>query len=130
MTLNLDPNWRRTVLALVFAASGPALTIIAVWLAWNVINAPWPASLAGQRLTIIGVSLYATLGLIGLVLTGLSMTVALRQVSGKFMGGEFSASGGDSGDGSLSAGLQGAADGAQQQADKLAEAADAAKGGQ
>ena len=97
MTLNLDPNWRRTVLALTFAVAGMALTVFAAWLAYNVLNAPWPASLAAARLQIIGVSLYATLGLLGLVLTGLSMTVALRQVSGSLMGAQFSASGGDTG---------------------------------
>jgi hypothetical protein len=94
--LNLDPNWRRTVLALVFAGAGVALTMLAVWLAWNVLNAPWPAGLAAARLRIIGVSLYATLGLMGLVLTGLAMNVALRQVSARFMGADFSASGGGS----------------------------------
>ena len=88
-----DPNWRRTILALVFAGAGMALTLVSVWLAWNVLNAPWPGSLAAMRLNIIGGSLYATLGLIGLVLTGLSMTVALRQVSARFMGADFSASG-------------------------------------
>lgn len=91
----LDPNWRRTMLALVFAGAGMALTLVSVWLAWNVLNAPWPASLAAARLRIIGGALYASLGLIGLVLTGLSMTVALRQVSARFMGADFSASGGD-----------------------------------
>jgi hypothetical protein len=91
--LNLHPDWRRTVLALVFAAAGGVLTLMAAWLVWNVLNAPWPASLAAARLHIVGVSLYATLGLLGLVLTGLAMTVALRQVSARFMGADFSASG-------------------------------------
>jgi hypothetical protein len=95
----LSPQWRRTVLALVFAAAGGVLTLFSVWLAWNVLHAPWPASLAGARLQIIGVALYAVLGLLGLVLTGLSMTVALRQVSARFMGADFSASGGDGGKG-------------------------------
>lgn len=92
----LDPQWRRTVLALVFAGAGGVLTLFALWLAWQVLNAPWPASLAAARLHIIGISLYAILGLMGLVLTGLSMTVALRQVSARFMGADFSASGGES----------------------------------
>lgn len=95
----LVPDWRRTVLALVFAASGVALTGLAVWLAWNVLNGPWPAGLAAARLRIIGVSLYAVLALLGLVLTGLAMTVALRQVSARFMGADFSASGNGGGDG-------------------------------
>lgn len=87
------------MLALVFAASGLALTALAVWLAWNVLNSPWPEALAAARLRIIGVSLYAVLALLGLVLTGLAMTVALRQVSARFMGADFSASGHpDSGD--------------------------------
>jgi multisubunit Na+/H+ antiporter MnhB subunit len=94
-----DPQWRRTVLALVFAGAGGVLTLFALWLAWHVLNAPWPATLAPARLRVIGVALYAVLGLIGLVLTGLSMTVALRQVSAKFMGADFSASGGDGGKG-------------------------------
>lgn len=93
--LNLDPHWRRTVLALAFAASGGGLAIVAVWLAWNVIHAPWPMTLAGERLRIIGTALFASQGLVGLVLTGLSMSVALRQVSARFMGGEVSASSGE-----------------------------------
>ena len=95
MSLNLDPQWRRTVLALVFAVSGPALTGVAVWLASNVLDAAWPAGLAAARLRIIGTALYATLALVGLVLTGLSMTVALRQFSARFMGADLSATGGD-----------------------------------
>lgn len=91
----LDPNWRRTVLALAFAAAGGVLTLFSLWLVWNVLHARWPASLAAARLQIIGVALYAVLGLMGLVLTGLSMTVALRQVSARFMGAGFSASGGE-----------------------------------
>lgn len=92
----LDPSWRRTMMALAFTAAGMALTLFSVWLVWSVLHEPWPVTLAGQRLTIIGTALYIVLGLLGLVLTGLSMTVALRQVSGKFAGGEFSMSGGDS----------------------------------
>ncbi|MFZ4690841.1 MAG: hypothetical protein ACOYLS_16535 [Polymorphobacter sp.] len=91
----LDPQWRRTVLALVFAGAGGVMTLFSAWLAWNVLAAPWPAALAGARLHIIGMALYAVLGLLGLVLTGLSMTVALRQVSARFMGADFSASAGD-----------------------------------
>jgi hypothetical protein len=60
-----------------------------------VLNAAWPAALAASRLRIIGGALYATLALLGLVLTGLSMTVALRQVSARFMGVDFSAAGGE-----------------------------------
>lgn len=91
----LRPDWRRSVLALVFAGAGIALTGVAVGLAAAVLQPFWPAGLAAARLRIIGVALYAVLGLVGLVLTGLAMTVALRQVSARFMGADFSASGGD-----------------------------------
>lgn len=91
----LQPALRSTVLALAFAGAGAVLTAMAVWLAWNVLHAPWPAVLAAARLRIIGGALFAVLALLGLVLTGLSMTVALRQVSARFMGADFSAAGGD-----------------------------------
>ena len=93
MRLNIDPNWRRAVLALLFGGSGISLSLMALWLVWNVLHGPWPEALAGQRLRLIGGALYATMALLGLVLTGLAMTVALRQVSARFMGADFSASG-------------------------------------
>lgn len=89
-----DPQWRRMMLALVFAAAAGVLTAQSLWLAHAVLDGPWPAGLAAARLRIIGTALYASLMLTGLVLTGLSMTVALRQVSARFMGADFSAAGG------------------------------------
>lgn len=94
MVLNLDPNWRRTVLALVFAAAGAMLILMALWLVHHVLADSWPPALAGRRLTIVGNALYATLALLALVLASLGMTVALRQVSAKFAGSELSMSGG------------------------------------
>ena len=93
----LDPQWRRTILALAFAGAGAILTLLALWLAQQILMGPWPAALAPQRLTIIGTALYAVLALLGLLLTGLSMTVALRQVSARFLGADFAAAGGDGG---------------------------------
>jgi hypothetical protein len=90
-----DPQWRRTVLALAFAGAGGVLTVQSVWLAHAVLHGDWPATLAAARLRIIGAALYASLALMALVLTGLSMTVALRQVSARFMGADFSAAGGE-----------------------------------
>ena len=89
-----DPNWRRTVLALAFAASGVPLLMLAIWLAAAVRAAGWPADLAVLRLHILGTALYAVLALLALVLTGLSFSIALRQVSARFAGGEISAQGG------------------------------------
>ncbi len=96
MTLNLAPDWRRTVLALTFAGAGMALTAFAfvdILIVWR---GDWPASLAAQRLEIIGHSNVMAMAGLGLVLIGLAMTVSLRQVSGKFMGNSFDAIGGGS----------------------------------
>lgn len=90
-----DREWRRSLLACVFAAAGAVLTGQSLWLAHGVMAGDWPAALAAARLRIIGGALYASLALTGLVLTGLSMTVALRQVSARFMGADFSAAGGE-----------------------------------
>jgi len=83
------------MLALVFAVAGAVLTGQSLWLANDVLADPWPAALAAARLRIIGGALYASLALTGLVLTGLSMAVALRQVSARFRGADFSAAGGE-----------------------------------
>lgn len=95
----LTPAWRRSVFAIIYAIAGPALTVLAVWLVWHVLNAYWPESLAEQRLNIIGTTIYLVLSLLGLVLTGLGMTVALRQVSAKFAGAEAIIAGGNHDDG-------------------------------
>ena len=94
MALNLNPNWRRTVLALAFAGAGIALTAVAIWLAARILDDDWPGTLAASRLNITGNALMVVLALIGLVLTGLGMSVALRQVSAKFLGADFTATGG------------------------------------
>lgn len=90
-----DPNWRRTILALAFVGAGMAMTLLAIGLVMAVLADRWPADLARLRLAIIGHALYAALTLIGLVLVGLGMSVALRQVSARFLGADFTASGGE-----------------------------------
>ncbi len=91
----LDPQWRRTVLALIFGAAGPVLCGFAIALVARIDRGDWPTTLAATRLQLLGGALYATLGLLAIVVAGLAMTVALRQVSARFLGADFAASGGD-----------------------------------
>lgn len=90
-----NPQWRRSVLALALVGGGGLLVGVAVWLARAVLMPDWPVALAATRLTIIGHALYAVLALIGVVLLSLGMSVALRQVSARVLGADFTASGED-----------------------------------
>ena len=67
-----DPQWRRTVLALVFAGAGAVLTAQSLWLAHAVLEGTWPVSLAAARLRIIGAALYASLALTALEEVGIA----------------------------------------------------------
>lgn len=90
-----DPQWRRSVLALALVGGGGLLIAVAAWLARAVLAPDWPLTLAAARLTLIGNALYAVLALIGVVLLSLGMSVALRQVSARVLGADFTASGED-----------------------------------
>jgi hypothetical protein len=93
MTGFRDPQWRRSVLALAFVGAGMALTAFAVLLAATIASDRWPPALAAARLTTLSHALYACLALLAIVLIGLGMSVALRQLSARFMGADFTASG-------------------------------------
>jgi len=95
--LLLDPQLRRTFLALAFVGAGVAMTGLAIWLVVLLLDPAWPAALAAMRLRLIGGALYAVLALNGIVVAGLGMSVALRQLSARFMGADFSAAGGEAG---------------------------------
>lgn len=83
--MRTDFDFRRTVTTLVFCAAGLPLTAL---LAWGVYLVQLHADLV-YKLTI------GTIILLGIVLVGLSFTVAMRQISGTIFGNSFSASGGD-----------------------------------
>lgn len=93
MTSFRDPQWRRSVLALAFVGAGMALTIFAALLAATIAGDRWPPALAAARLTTLSYALYTCLALLAIVLLGLGMSVALRQLSARFMGADFTASG-------------------------------------
>jgi ABC-type uncharacterized transport system YnjBCD permease subunit len=83
--MRTDFDFRRTVTTLTFCGAGIPLTLllgVEVWLVRS--DAPLVTQLA------IG-----TLILLGIVLVGLSFTVAMRQINLKGFGADFSASGGD-----------------------------------
>lgn len=83
--MRTDPDYRRTITTLVFCGAGFPLTLL---LAWGVYLVQSQAELV-YKLTI------GTIILLGIVLIGLSFTVAMRQISGSFLGNSFSATGGD-----------------------------------
>lgn len=83
--MRVDSDYRRTITTLVFCAAGMPLTLL---LAWGVYLVQANADLV-YKLTM------GTIVLLGIVLVGLSFTVAMRQINGTFLGGSFSASGGD-----------------------------------
>ncbi|KPF73303.1 hypothetical protein IP88_09565 [alpha proteobacterium AAP81b] len=93
MTGFRDPQWRRSLLALAFVGAGMALTAFAALLAAIVASDRWPPALAAARLTAVSHALFACLALLAIVLIGLGMSVALRQLSARFMGADFTASG-------------------------------------
>jgi hypothetical protein len=80
-----DFDFRRTVTTLTFCGAGIPLTGL---LAWGVYLVQSHADLV-YKLTV------GTIILLGIVLIGLSFTVAMRQISGSILGSSFSASGGD-----------------------------------
>lgn len=84
--MRTDFDFRRTVTTLVFCGAGMAMLPVLVWMTYLVRSeAPLVYRLA------MGV-----IGLLAIVLIGLSFTVAMRQIGAKFGkdGAEFSASGG------------------------------------
>lgn len=82
--MRTDFDFRRTVTTLVFCGAGMAMLPVLVWMTYLIRSeAPLVYRLAMGMICLIAI-----------VLIGLSFTVAMRQISGKFGAAEFSASGG------------------------------------
>jgi hypothetical protein len=80
----LHREWRRTLTTIFFCLAFIPLTfLIAVCIALVQMDAPLVYKLA------VGLEI-----LLGIVLIGLSFTVAMRQIKGSFLGGSFDATGG------------------------------------
>lgn len=84
--MRTDFEFRRTVTTLAFCGAGMVLLPVMVWMAWLIKDEP----------PLIFQLAMAVCILLGIVLIGLSFTVAMRQINGSFMGNSFSATGGDS----------------------------------
>lgn len=83
--IRTDFDFRRTVTTLVFCGAGMAILPVVVWMVWLLRdNAPFVFKLAEELL-----------GILAIVVIGLSFTVAMRQINGAFGIASFSASGGD-----------------------------------
>jgi FtsH-binding integral membrane protein len=83
--MRTDFDFRRTITTLVFCGAGLALTPLLAWMTY----------LVRSDAPIVGRLAMGTICLLGIVLIGLSFTVAMRQISGKWGAAEFSAEGGD-----------------------------------
>ena len=86
--MRTDFDFRRTVTTIAFCGAGMAILPVIVWMTHLIrSDAPHVFALAMGMIVLLGI-----------VLVGLSFTVAMRQISGSFMGNTFSASGGDDDD--------------------------------
>ena len=83
--MRTDFDFRRTITTLTFCGSGIALTPILAWIVYMLHGYPGPLERIGLGIVI----------LLLICLTGLAMTVALRQVNAHVAGADFSAFGGD-----------------------------------
>lgn len=83
-----DPNWRPWLYAIAWLAGGVAFTGLSIWLV-TLIRYDWPTGTEAQRLGILGTALYMMLGVPVLVMIGLGLRNAIRNI--KAGGAGFSA---------------------------------------
>ena len=87
---------RAWLYALGWLGGGVAAGGMAIWLV-TLIRWDWPANLAEQQLTILGNALYGMIALMALVILGLSIRNAIRNIKGSAGPVSFEASGGGEG---------------------------------
>jgi hypothetical protein len=85
---------RAWLYALGWLGGGVAAGGMAVWLV-TLIRWDWPAERAEQQLTILGNALYGMIALMALVILGLSIRNAIRNIKGSAGPVSFEASGGE-----------------------------------
>jgi hypothetical protein len=74
-------DWRAWLYAIAWLAGGVALTAMSIWLV-VLVRYDWPAGTEEQRLGILGVALYMTLTGPLLVMIGLGLRNAIRNLKG------------------------------------------------
>ena len=111
-------NARSWLYAIAWLGGGVASGGFLAWLIYIIAYDPWPAGTEVQRLGILGKISFGTLLLMGLVMLGLSLRNAIRNIKGSAGGFNFEASG----QSDAAAGAQIATDAAQDAADELKDA--------
>lgn len=89
------PEKRAWVYGLAWLGGGIAAGGILAWLIWIVAYDPWPDGTAEQRLGILGQISIGALVLMGLVMVGLSIRNAIRNLKGSIGAASFEANGHD-----------------------------------
>lgn len=74
-----NPNWRPWLYAVAWLAGGIALTFMSIWLV-TLIRYDWPAGTEEQRIGILGIALYMVLTGPLLVMIGLGLRNAIRNI--------------------------------------------------
>ena len=90
-----NPDWRPWLYALAWMAGGIALTAFAIWLV-VLVRYNWPADRAEQQLGILAIALYMVLTGPLLVMLGLGMRNAIRNLKASGAGFSAEVSGHDS----------------------------------
>lgn len=81
-----DPRWRPWIYRFCWLGGGVVLTAIAVWMIADLQDARWGSATAQQRLQILGVALYMVLSGPLLVMIGLGLRNAIRNLKGTAAG--------------------------------------------
>jgi hypothetical protein len=92
-----NPLWRPWIYAVAWLAGGVALTVMSVWLVL-LVRYDWPRGTEETRLGILGIALYMTLTAPLLVMIGLGLRNAIRNLKGGAGPASFEISGHESND--------------------------------
>lgn len=79
-------NWRPWLYAVAWLAGGIAFTFMSIWLV-TLIRYDWPAGTEEQRIGILGIALYMVLTGPLLVMIGLGLRNAIRNIKATALGG-------------------------------------------
>ena len=89
-----DPNWRPWIYAIAWLGGGIAFTMLSIWTV-TLIRWGWPEGTEAQRLSILGIALYMMLTVPILVMIGLGLRNAIRNIKATALGGSVEVSGHD-----------------------------------
>ena len=90
-------DWRAWIYAIAWLGGGAALTVMSIWQIRIIAYGDWSAGSDEQRLNILGTALYMSLSAPLLVMLGLGLRNAIRNIKGSVGAASFEASGHDGG---------------------------------